>query len=296
MCLHINYIVAIQSIPTHKDMDILQSQSKLSQQLDTIDSGDEQVSKLHSEMILASKSVQLKFLNTIAHVNKILQKYDSRVFLKACNKLYAYTNHTKTEPLLPSNYITNLDATEDILKKLSFLWSWHNCSVLRALLEACNCQDGLSLLDEFESQIDLNQPMELFPIPRLSSKMAPSSSSAYTVLSIRSEQYHNHLVPLRYMREVATTLEQMFGISQHALQLLAVQSAPLVMYWMIPKSIVSVINKEIHKYVNVLKFIGFSEITAFPSITLFPESNQSLRSFAMLCNDLQVNIMFIQSI
>ena len=288
--IHINYIVAIQSIP--KDTDILQSQSKFSKQVDTTDSGvgkDEQVSESHSETILASKSVQLKFLNIIVQVDKILQKCDSAVLLEACNKLYAYTNHTKAEPLFPSHYITNLDSTEDILKRLSFLWSWHNSSVLRTLLEACNCQDGLTLLDEFESLIDLNQPMELFPIPRLSSKMVPSSSSAYTVLSIRSEQYHNQQAPLRYTREVATILEQMFGISQHALQLLAVQPAPLIMYWMIPKSIVPIINKEIHKYVNVLKYIGFSEVTAYPSITLFPESNQSLRSFAMLCNDLQVN-------
>ena len=287
------HCLAIQSIPTDNDMgESLHSESESYQQSSTTGfDKDGEISALPSEMILASKRVQLKFLNAIAQLNTILEKCDSRVFLEACNKLYAYVKHSKAEPLFPSNYITNLDTTKNILMRLSFLWSWHNCSVLRALLEACNCQDGLTLLDEFESQIDLNQPMELFPIPRLSSKMAPSSSSAYTVLSIRSEQYHNQLVPLQYMREVATTLEQMFGISHHALQLLAVQPAPLVMYWMIPNTVVALIGKEIHQHTSALRDNGFLEITAYPNITLFPRNSLS---FSLLSYDRpQVNISMI---
>ena len=287
------HCLAIQSIPTDNDMGkSLLSESGSYQQASTTGfDKDGEISALPSEMILASKRVQLKFLNAIAHVNKILEKCDNRVFLEACNKLYAYVRHSKAEPLFPSDYVTNLDTTENILKRLSFLWSWHNCSVLRALLEACNCQDGLTLLDEFESQIDLNQPMELFPIPRLSSKMAPSSSSTYTVLSIRSEQYHNQLVPLRYMREVATTLEQMFGISQHALQLLAVQPAPLVMYWMIPNTVVALIGKEIYQHTGALRDNGFLEITAYPNIILFPRNSLS---FSLLNYDHpQVNVSMI---
>ena len=246
---------------------------------------DKEVSELTPEMILAAKNVHIKFLNITVQLNKILQNCDSQLFLEACNKLYAYVSDSKSEPLFSSNYIVFLDKIEKILTRLSFLWSWHNCSVLRTLLEVCNCQNGLTLLDEFESQIDSNQPMELFPIPRLSSKMIPSSSSAYTVLSIRSEQYHNQLAPLRYTREVATILLEAFRISQFTLQLLAVQLTPLIMHWMIPKCIVPHINKEMHKYVNLLRSNGLLEITAYPSTTLYVDSTWNLQSFSMLSSD-----------
>ena len=144
-----------------------------------------------SEIILAAKSVHVKFLHTTVRVNKILQNCNRKVFFEACNRLYAYMSQSKIEPLFPPNYIANLDTIQQILKRLSFMWSWHNCSVLRTILEACNCRDGLTLLDEFESQVDLNQPIKLFPIPRLSPKMAPSPSSVYTTLSVRSELCQN---------------------------------------------------------------------------------------------------------
>jgi len=244
---------------------------------------DEEV--LLPEVVLATKRIHIRFVNTIVQVNKMLQEYDTQLFIEACSKLYAHASHSKVTPLFPPGYITNLDTIEENLKRLTFLWSWHNFSALRTLLEACNCQDGLSLLDDFESQIDVNQPIDLFPIPRLSSKMAPSSSSAYTILSIRSEHYQNQQAPLQYTKEVATLLRETFNISQHALQLLAVTLSPLVMYWMIPKSVVSLINKEIHQHTKVLRSSGFLEITTYPNIALFPECNVSLRSLAMLSCD-----------
>ena len=249
--------------------------------------------QLQSETILSAKTVHIRFLNTLVQVNAILQKCNYQVFLEACNKLFVYASHSKVEPLLPSNYFARLDTVKEILERLSFLWSWHNCFVLRTLLEACDCRDGLKLLDDFESQVDVNQPIELFPIPRLSSKMAPSSSSAYTILSIRSEHYQDQQAPLRYTKEVAAIMEKTFGISQHALQLLAVQLTPLVMYWMIPKSIVPLISREIHKHVNVLRYTGFLEITAYPSIALFPEANWSLRSLAMISDHMQVLLILL---
>ena len=280
----ISYIltVAIKSIPTENDMGKnLQLESKSFQKDSATDIGkNEALTEFAPEMILAAKSVHIKFLNITVQLNKILQNCDSQLFLEACNKLYAYVSDSKTEPLFPSNYIVFLDKIEKQFKRLSFLWSWYNCSILRALLEACNCQDGLSLLDEFESQIDLNQPMELFPIPRLSSKMAPLLSTTYTLLSIRSEQYHNQLVPLRYMRKVATILVEALRISQQILQPLAVQPAPLIMHWMIPKCIVPHINKEIHKYVNLLRSNGILEITTYPNIALYLDSDWSLQSFS----------------
>ena len=279
--MDINYSIALQSVPM--DTDELKSDSE---QPSTIEFGENaEISEFNSEMILAARSVHVKFLNTVVQVNNMLQECDHQVFLEACNKLCAYASDSKVEPLLPSNYITKFDTTEIILKRLSFLWSWRNCSVLTALLTACNCHDGLTLLNDFEAQIDDNQPIELFPIPRLSSKMAPSSSSAYTILSVRSKHYQNQQVPLKHMREVATILVEAFGISHYALQLLAVELSPVMSIWMVPKSVVSLINTKIHQYINALRESGFVEITAYPNITLLPDCSQLLSS-----DHLQVNV------
>ena len=262
-----------------KELQLDEEESASSQQTNT---DNDEVLESQSQMIIAAKYLHIKFLNTVVQVYKILQTCDDVLFHKAYSELYVYASGSNVELLFTSDHISKHDTIEEILKKFSFLWSWHNFSVLRTLLKSCNCQDGLTLLDDFESQIDESQPVELFPIPRLSSKMAPLSSSAYTILSIRSECYQNHQVPLQYTREVAMTLVDAFDISHYALQLLAVQLAPLVMYWMIPKSAVSFIDKKMHKHMNVLRNSGFSEIAAYSNISVSPESNWNLQSLGML--------------
>ena len=297
MCIiRANYIytTAIQSIPPDDDIvKSLHSERGSIQQASTTDfDEDEEPSELTSEIILAAKSVHIKFLHTTVRVNESLQNCNRQSFFEACNKLYAYVSHSKIEPLFPPNYIANLNTIQQVLMRLSFMWSWHNCSVLRTILEECNCQDGLTLLDEFESQVDLNQPIELFPIPRSSPKVTLSPSSAYTTLSVRSELCQNRQAPLQYTREVSTMLGEIFGISQNALQLLAVQPNPLVMYWMTPKSVVSLISKGIHLHTDDLKHHQFLELTAYPNITLFPRHSLQVNVvYAICCKLFMFNLL-----
>ena len=75
-------------------------------------------------------------------------------------------------------------------------------------------------------------------------------------------------------------LGEIFGISQHALQLMAVQPNPLIMYWMTPKSVVSLISKKIHLHTDALKHHQFLELTAYPNVTLFTR------------HPLQVNVVY----
>ena len=144
------------------------------------------------------------------------------------------------------------------------------------------------MLDEFESQIDTNQPLELFPIPPPSVKMAPSLSSAYTVLSIRCEHDQSKLVSLQYVNDVAKMMIENFDFSQHALQLLATRATPLMLYWVIPRCIVPLISKGVKEHLDVLKAKGFSEIAIYPNIILFAVDNLTHGSFAMLSSEPQV--------
>ena len=211
--------------------------------------------------------------------------------LDVLNKLRANTRtvmHPKVIPLLPSNYLIEFKniSSEEVLKRSAFLWTWNNHSVLRALLEACNCQDGIKMLDEFESEIHINQPIKLFPIPHPSAKMVPSLSVAYTVLSIRCEYDQ---ATLQYVRDVGESMIQKFGISHHSLQLLATQASPLVLYWIIPKSIVPLISKGVKKHLDFLKTKGYSEIAVYPNTILFATDNLIHGSFALLGNAPEVS-------
>ena len=224
-------------------------------------------------------------MKLVSQLKRKLKGYDSHNLLEFCNKLTASASHLKAIPLVSSEYLEDFDDadTGKIFGRLSFLWTWNDHSILRALLEACNCQDGIKMLDEFESQIDTSQPMELFPIPPPSTKMAPSSSSAYTVLFIRRKHDQGELVPLYYITDIVTIIVEKFGISPHALQLLAGQANnPLTLYWVILKSVVPLIHSGVNEHLNFLKDNKFSDIVVYPSTVLFATDNLNLGSYAML--------------
>ena len=185
-------------------------------------------------------------------------RLQSKAFLTACKILTVSVSHHKAIPLIPPEYLEYLgDAgMEEILSKLSFLWTWNDHSILRALLEACNCQDGIKMLDEFESKIDTSQPMELFPIPPPSIKVAPSLSTPYTVLSIRGKYNQDEIPSLQHVNDLVIEIISISEISPHALQLLAARATPLMLYWVIPKSIVPLISKGVKKHLDVLEEKG----------------------------------------
>ena len=288
-------ITAIESTSTD-DIDIAKDSpsSDVSSHLTITKGNDIDVSHVHQHKVfLTAKTVHIRFLKLFIQMKQMLKDYNPQCFLMVLKKLRANTRttvHPKIIPLLSSDYLEELSniSSEELLKRSAFLWTWNNHSILRALLEACNCQDGIKMLDEFESQIDTNQPLELFPIPPLSVKMAPSLSSAYTVISIRCEHEQNELVSLQYVNDVAEIMIEKFGFSQHSLQLLATQASPLMLYWAMPKSIVPLLSKGVKEHLNFLKAKGFSEIAIYPNTILFAIDNLSHGSFSLFGNIPQV--------
>ena len=257
---------------------------------------DENISHVYQpEVFLAARTIHRRFLDLVFQLKQRLRVCSPQYLLEVFNKLTASAasaGHLNTIPLIPTEHSEDLNTStsEEILSRFAFLWSWNNHSILRALLEACNCHDGIKMLGDFESQIDTNQPMELFPIPPPSMKMAPSSSSAYTVLSIRSGQYQDEQVPLQYVIEVTSMMAEKFKISLHALQLLAARANPLMLYWMIPKSIVPLVHAGVNEYLSFFKKNRLTEIVIYPSTILFTNDNLGLGPFAMLSNETQLGV------
>ena len=248
-----------------------------------------------SEVTFTSKFIHTKFSHLVSHLKQNLKSFDQKLLLSAFHKLVANTSHLQPIPLLTTSIIESLDDAdiEEVFDRFTFLWSWNDHSILKAVLGACNCQDGMKMLDDFKLQIDTNQPIESFPIPTPSMKMAPSSSSSFTVLSIRVEYDEDDPVTLQYVNDVAAVMKEMFGISSHALLLLAARASPLMFYWMIPKSIVSLISTEVNKHSGYLKENRFLEIAIYPNTILFATDHLTNGSFALLSIGLQVSTLVL---
>ena len=252
--------IAIESIPADDVETMTDEQSSGTSSQPTRSDQDDIV--ITPEVFVTAKTVHIDFLKLVSKFQQELQDYDPESFLAACSKLTASASHVKAIPLIPSDYLENLGNSdiEGIFTRLAFLWTWNNHSILRALLEACDCQEGIKMLDDFDAKIDTNQPIELFPIPPPSMKMSPSLSSAYTVLSIRHEYDQNKLTSLQYVNDVAAVMIEKFDISSHALQLIAARATPLMLYWMIPKSFVPQISKAVSRHSKFLEENRFLEI------------------------------------
>ena len=139
----------------------------------------------------------------------------------------------------------------------------------------------MKLLDEFDMSINIHQSYEWFPLPPPSTKMAPTSTSSHTVLSVRIDQLQTHPVPLQYIMEKSATLTKMFGISPLALQLLAVKANPLVFYWMMPKCVVPFVSSGLHENLDFLKGQGVAEVAIYPNSILYSNDNFNVGSFAL---------------
>ena len=240
----------------------------------------------------AAKTVHIRFVNLVAKLKQELKGWDSQVFLEKLRVLNASVKIIGHFALLPSEYLEDLSSanTEEILDRVAFLWSWNDHSILRAVLEAYNYQKGIEMLENFESQIDATQPMELFPIPPPSMKMAPPPSSAFTVLSIRVEYDKDEPVPLQYVNDLARVMSESFWISSHALQLLAARTNCLMLCWMIPKSIVPLVSKRVKEDLDFLKKKRFLEVAIYPNTNLFSTDNSSHGLFASLSIHPQVRM------
>ena len=179
---------------------------------------------------------QLLFLHLIDQFHKMLQVHKLEL-VRQCESLNA--SDGRKISLFSAEQLTELNKCNKLLMKLSPLFSWSNHSVLKALA-GCS-SEAVKLLDEFDSKLDLLQPITSYPIPCLSSNMIPTDTSMYTMLAVRCDQ-ELYQCTLQYVYDVQLVMIEKCDITQHCLQLLAVRSDPTILYWTIPKCVVDLIK------------------------------------------------------
>ena len=189
--------------------------------------------------------------------NRILKTLESIV----CSAIYGITYFS-------ADFIRRLRecTTTSLLRILFSYTNWYDHSIIRELVEACDCPEGIKLLDEFDSRIDVTQPITEYPISKpIKYLLDVKERSSYTVMVVKCEQQLSAL-PLQYIEEVKSQLRSKFCISKYTCILLAVENdKSATFYWSIPRSIESLIINAVEEFSSYLHDNGLLEIRVCPN-------------------------------
>ena len=215
-----------------------------------------------SSKLFKPSMVNKEFLQLTNHLNELMQFCDPKMITEHCSSLMASDVHNIT--VFPTEYVKklqNYNHTPSLLRILSSFWTWSDHSILRVLLQSNS--EAVSLLDEYEVQMDISQPLASYPLPPPSSCMVPSDNGTHTVLAVKcAQQYYQCL--LKHVFEVRSHMIEKFDITPHSLQLVGTKNSSTVLYWLIPKSVVALISTKVLEYSSILYALGILEVSIFP--------------------------------
>ena len=197
------------------------------------------------------------------HVVELLSCCDPKLLIKWCENLMASEkNKIKLLTSFSLYKFKKLRTSSAILKMMSVFWSWSNHSILKCLAEFSEL--AVSLLNEFDSRLHLHSSIAKYPISPPISSMIPYNNNSYTILTLKCNEKLQLSLQLVY--DMQSVMIEKCEITEHALQLLAVQSSPLILQWMIPKHIITVINVNMRQHHQHFVTKGITEILIHPII------------------------------
>ena len=223
--------------------------------------------QLHCHKYLRPSSVERVFQYTVRHVIELLSCCDPELLIKWCENLMASDTHQiKLFTVNFINQIRELKSSPAMLKMLGHYCTWSNYSILKVLAQFSKL--ALDLLEEFGTRLNTMLPITEYPIGSLAVSMFPYDSSSYTVLTLECDDKLNHSLQLVY--DMQSLITENCDITQHALLLLAVDQTRL--HWMIPKSVVTIVNTRVMQCSQILsKFIYPSTVHVLDSSkTIWP--------------------------
>ena len=207
--------------------------------------------------------VEKEFHYISGHVIELLRCCDPKLLIKWCENLMASEIHkVKLLPPYSLYKLRKLKCSSPVLKMMSVLWTWNNHSVLKFL--ARFSEIALTLLEEFDSRLHLNFVFSKYPLLQPKPSMVPYNNNSYTILTMKCDEKLN--LSLQLVHEMQSVLIEKCEITEHALQLLAVQSSPLLLQWMISKYIVVIINVNVRQNFQYFATKGITEILIHPNI------------------------------
>ena len=210
--------------------------------------------------------VNKEFLQLTDHLNELMQFCDPKMITEHCGSLMASDVHDIT--VFPTEHVKklqNYNHTSSLLRILSSFWNWNNYSILRVLLDSSS--EAIKLLNEYTSRSDQWQQLASYPLALPSPCVMPDDGSTHTVLAVKcAQEYYQCL--LKHVFEVQSQLMETCDLTEHSLQLLAAKSSSTILYWLIPKSVVTLISTKVLEYSSLLYNRGILELSISPAIRI----------------------------
>ncbi|XP_065920656.1 uncharacterized protein [Dysidea avara] len=141
--------------------------------------------------------------------------------------------------------------------------TWLDHSILRYLILASNNKFAAEKLKKFKSLIDYNQPIKSYPIPAPSQLMIPLDDSDYTLVVTKCDRSLEEM-ELRRLINIRDLLTEKLELTEYAIQLAAVYIEHGWLYWMIPRCVVSHVEKNITLSQHELLRNGIIMTVVFP--------------------------------
>ena len=223
-------------------------------------------------------SLHILFLHLLDQLRELLQPCDINLLAEACRGLMA--SEAWGIKLFSNVFIQSLrncNSSASLLHCLSFLFTWSDHSILRALVGSSH--EAVQLLDEFDSLVDPLNTIVFYPICMFSLSMIPSEDSPYALLAIRCNK-ELWQCSLQYVFNIRSILVELCDITQHCLQLLAIQSDPTIFYWNVTKCVVELISNNLLQHGEYLCAQGIVEMVAYPKQLLFTGDDIAVGSLA----------------
>ena len=166
------------------------------------------------------------------------------------------------------------DTVSEVLKRLRHCWTWYDHIMLKELIKALHISEAVELLNNFDSSFDASQPLTACPFPDVSSSLAVYDHSAFTLLATKHDVDFSALL-LQNVDDLKSMLVEKFDITKHCVQLVAVNSNPTVLFWMIPKCVAPIVSAKVQEHCNFLYSQNISEVAIYPNTIIV--TNGSLR-------------------
>ena len=216
-----------------------------------------------------SSSVIRNFLNTMAQLEELVQLCDPIPIVSKCYSLLASDIHNI--PLFTTEYreqLQEIKHTHHFIQKLSPFMTWDNHSILNIITETSNIPEAVTLLNQFEDNIELSQPLASFPIPAPSPNMVPYDNSTHTVLVVNLdlELYH---CTLQDVIDARSFIQKQCKLTSHCLYLLAITKTKFTsIYWLIPRSVTHLVTTNALQFQKLFYQKSILQLAVYPGVVI----------------------------
>ena len=226
-----------------------------------------------------------KFSAVVRDIGKSMKSVNLKTLMNSL------TNMTVSDdpkiPLFAPEFLQTLEQYKDVstlLNRLSFYWSWIDCSVLEELVNASHCKKAIGLLEGFKSELGQVQILSSLTVPSPCAKMLPNDKQSSTLLALTVECKQFECT-LHYISELKLKFSALCGITRHSLQLVAVKQSSvksIIFYWMISKQIASIICAKVQASCSQFHSNGILEVSVYPGVVMATNGEVRLGSLAFL--------------